>query len=312
MPLATMPKCFLDKLCITHEMSVEQWIDMSAELDLDGLEFYWGFTPWQEPAKLEAYRQRVADQGRRIAMMCYGPDFTQPDPQARQREIDMQKRAIEATSRLGASYCRVLSGQRRPEGPLETGIAWAAECITELLPFAAEHDVTLILENHYKDGTWHRPEYAQDRERFLAILRELPSPWLRVQYDPSNAIVAGIDPYELLDEVLDRVATVHASDRYLAGGTLDDLRRLDAHPTEGYAPMLKHGVIGEGLNDYDKIFATLARGGFGGWVSIEDGEGDTVEAGMENLRRSVTFLREKMTRWLGAPSHSHRTSGPHV
>lgn len=76
--------------------------------------------------------------------------------------------------------------------------------------------------------------------------------------------------------------------------------------------MLKHGVIGEGLNDYDKIFATLARGGFGGWVSIEDGEGDTVEAGMENLRRSVAFLREKMTRWLGAPSHSHRTSGPHV
>jgi sugar phosphate isomerase/epimerase len=154
--------------------------------------------------------------------------------------------------------------------------------------------VVLVLENHYKDGSWEYPEFAQGRERFLRILEALPSRWLRVQYDPSNAVVAGVDPYALLDEVIDRVATVHASDRYLEGGTLDDLRRLDADPAHGYARLLRHGVIGEGLNDFDRIFSRLAAAGFDGWVSIEDGEGETVEEGMENLRRSAAFLRRSM------------------
>lgn len=157
--------------------------------------------------------------------------------------------------------------------------------------------MVLTLENHYKDGTWEYPEFAQSRERFLRVLDAVRSPWLRVQYDPSNAVVAGIDAYELLDRVLDRVATMHASDRYLEGGTVEELRQLDADPQHGYARLMKHGVIGEGANDYDRIFSTLAAAGFDGWVSIEDGEGPTVEAGMENLRRSVGFLRGKMAEY---------------
>jgi sugar phosphate isomerase/epimerase len=52
---------------------------------------------------------------------------------------------------------------------------------------------------------------------------------------------------------------------------------------------LKHGVIGKGLNDYDKILAILKSVGFNGWISIEDGVN-----GMDELRESVTFLRRKM------------------
>jgi sugar phosphate isomerase/epimerase len=71
---------------------------------------------------------------------------------------------------------------------------------------------------------------------------------------------------------------------------------MSADATHGYAPFLKHGVIGRGLNDYDRIFATLAGAGFRGWISIEDGEGETVDQGMANLRESVAFLRDKIAR----------------
>jgi sugar phosphate isomerase/epimerase len=77
---------------------------------------------------------------------------------------------------------------------------------------------------------------------------------------------------------------------------VEDLRRLSADATNGYAPFLKHGVIGRGMNDYDRIFSTLAGAGFDGWISIEDGDGDTVEQGMANLRDSVTFLRGQIAR----------------
>jgi sugar phosphate isomerase/epimerase len=80
---------------------------------------------------------------------------------------------------------------------------------------------------------------------------------------------------------------MHASDRYLAEGTIEDLRREE--DSVGYARRLKHGTIGRGMNDYDKIFGILAEVGFNGWISIEDGVD-----GFEQLRESVTFLRKKM------------------
>ncbi len=293
MPLATFPKCFLDQLTVDHTMSVDDWIDLSAQFDVEGLEFYWGFTPADDPNELERIRTRVEGQDRSIPMMCYSSDFTKPDPAAREAEIREQKRAIEATARLGGSYCRVLSGQRRPGVGREQGLRWVTECIHELLPYADEHDVTLILENHYKDGYWEYPEFAQKMDVFLELLDRIgDDARLGVNYDPSNAIIAGDDPIELLEAVKDRVVTMHASDRYFEGGTLQDLRDMESEPQTGYADILEHGVIGEGLNDYDKIFSILNDAEFDGWISIEDGEDP--EKGLEEMHASIAFVRRKM------------------
>ncbi len=78
----------------------------------------------------------------------------------------------------------------------------------------------------------------------------------------------------------------------MISGTIEDLKSQDG--STGYAKNLKHGVIGKGLNDYDKIFSTLKAEGFDGWISIEDGEN-----GMEELRESVAFLRRKMAEHFG-------------
>ena len=106
-----------------------------------------------------------------------------------------------------------------------------------------------------------------------------------VQYDPSNAIVAGDDPIALLRAVAARVVSMHASDRSLAPGTtLDVLRQTDG--TLGYSPALQHGVTGKGLNDYHAIFRILAENDYKGWVSIEDGMN-----GMAEMAESLAFLR---------------------
>ncbi|MCP5109862.1 MAG: sugar phosphate isomerase/epimerase, partial [bacterium] len=99
--------------------------------------------------------------------------------------------------------------------------------------------------------------------------------------------LAGEDPLELLDRVRDRVLTMHASDRYLSEGTIDDLRREE--DSTGYARRLRHGAIGEGLNDYDAIFTQLRQAGFDSWISIEDG----VDS-FEQMHASVAFLRQKI------------------
>jgi sugar phosphate isomerase/epimerase len=77
---------------------------------------------------------------------------------------------------------------------------------------------------------------------------------LVAHYDPSNTYLAGEDPLELLKRVSHRVITMHASDRYLKEGTIEDLRKEEGGAA-GYAKRLSHGEIGKGLNDYDSIFA---------------------------------------------------------
>jgi sugar phosphate isomerase/epimerase len=280
-------------------MSLFEWLDLAARLDLDGVELYPRFFASLEPAYLNEVRRALTDNGLQMPMLCNSPDFTRPDPADRALEVEATRRMIALTAELGGSYCRVLSGQNRPGLDPGEALGWVIEALSALVRDAEAAGVVLVIENHYKDGLWLYPEFAQSHARYLAILDAVDSPWLRVQYDPSNAIVAGEDQYALLERVLPRVATVQASDRYLEGGTIEDLRGLAADPRHGYAPFLKHGVVGRGLNDYDRIFGTLARGRWDGWVSIEDGEGGTVEEGMANLRDSVVFLRGKLAEHFG-------------
>jgi sugar phosphate isomerase/epimerase len=288
--LAAFPKAWMDDLCVTGVMSLNTWIEMASTLGVDGLEMYSGMRDLQDPAGWPRWRAAVASRGMTIPMLCCSPGFTHPDPAFRQAQVAREKGWIDMTAALGGRYCRVLSGQRRPELSVEQGISLAAECITACLPHAAERGVTLVIENHYKDNYWTYPEFAQRMDVFCALVDRIDAktwPNFGVNYDPSNTILAGEDPLELLRRVRHRVVTMHASDRYLTSGTIEDLRREEQ--AAGYAARLSHGEIGKGLNDYDAIFSILREAGFDGWISIEDGVD-----GLEQLARSAEFLRTKI------------------
>lgn len=291
--LAAFPKAYMQALCKDGSMKLAQWFELAATLPIDGLEFYAGFLEMADESQWPVFRQQVADLGMTIPMLCCSPDFTHPDEAFRNAEIAKQKRWIEMTHALGGSYCRVLSGQKRPELSIDRGIRLAADCIEACLPYAQQHNVTLIIENHYKDDFWEYPEFAQQMEVFCELVETIQHPSFGVNYDPSNAYLAGDDPIELLKRVSHRVVTMHASDRYLIEGTLEDLRREEGGAA-GYAKRLRHGEIGKGLNDYDAIFSELRRVGFDSWISIEDGVD-----GIEQLRRSAEFLRGKIQQHWG-------------
>jgi len=289
--VAAFPKCYMDELVQTRTMSIFQWMDLAATLNVDGLEFYPGFLDsTADEEYLGRVRGRLADLRLAMPMLCVSPDFTQPNAASRAAEVETQRRMIGLAASFGARTCRVLSGQRRPEVSRADGVRWVVQCITELLPYAEEQGVILAMENHYKDNFWRYPEFAQKLDVFREIVEAIDSPFFGVNYDPSNAIIAGDDPLEVLEVVKHRVVSMHASDRYLAeGATLEALRQADG--TIGYAPDLRHGVTGRGLNDYDAIFGILAAHDYRGWVSIEDGMN-----GMGEMAESLAFLRGMIAR----------------
>lgn len=284
--LAAFPKCYMDELCVNRTMSLADWIEIGATLGVEGLEFYSGFLEDDE-AFLNKTKALLDKLGLQMPMLCCSPDFTEPDPDLLEKEVQREKRMIEITAFFGGKYCRVLSGQRRPGLSTDAGIAQVVRVIKDLLPSAEKNGVILSMENHYKDGYWRYSEFAQKMAIFTAIIEQIDSPWLGVNYDPSNTLLAGEDPLEMLNRVKHRVVSMHASDRYLSSGTLEDLRKEEE--VIGYASRLSHGVIGKGLNDYDKIFSTLNSVGFSSWISIEDGMN-----GIDEIRESVRFLKKKI------------------
>jgi sugar phosphate isomerase/epimerase len=286
--LAVFPKAFMKALCKDGTMTLEEWINLAVKLDIDGLEWYAGFLQMSDRRNWPLFRRIVEGNGKLIPMMCCSPDFTHPDKRFRENEIEKEKHWIDMTYALGGSYCRVLSGQRRPGLSIEDGLQFAIDCIYECLPYAQERNITLVLENHYKDDFWEYPEFAQQSDVFCKLSLSIQHPNFGVNYDPSNTYLAGEYPLELLKRVSSRVVTMHASDRYLKEGTLADLRKEESGAA-GYAKRLSHGEIGKGLNDYDAIFAELKMAGFNSWISIEDGVD-----GMDQLERSVSFLRKKI------------------
>ena len=292
--IAAFPKCWINELA-DGRMDLFDWIETSRQLECDGLEMYSEFLKDRSAGQLSRVRSAVESTGMVIPMMCFSPDFTIPDAKERVVQVRKQIDMIRVTAELGGGYCRTLSGQNRPEVPVETAMDWVVECIEACLPAAEEAGIKLVIENHYKDGFWTHREFAQKMDRFLEILRRIDSPTLGVQFDPSNAFVAGDDPISLLDAVLPRVLTCHASDRYLLPGTpLEELYQSDG--TVGYLDKLVHGVTGEGTNDYEAIFTRLSSLDRDLWISIEDGEN-----GLDEMKRSVDFLKGMRARHGLAP-----------
>jgi sugar phosphate isomerase/epimerase len=146
------------------------------------------------------------------------------------------------------------------------------------------------MENHYKDGFWIYPEFAQAHQLFIEIIQQIVSPWFGVNFDPSNAVFAGEDPIWVMAELKHRILTMHASDRYLKEGyKLEDIK----HFTQtGYSQAMSHGVIGKGVIDYHKVFEQLQSIKFSNWISIEDGVN-----GLGDLKDSVKFLRNKVNEY---------------
>src|SRR5579871_6142032 len=221
--ISVFPKCYFDEL-YQGRMNYLNWLRQAATLDAEGVEHYDGFFPSLDETGIEPVRRVLRETGQVSSLLCFSPDFTHPDAAERTRQVERQRAAIDLCVALDIHHCRTLSGQRYPGMTRREGIERTVEGIRRSLEYAEQRGVVLCMENHYKDGTWQYPEFAQPENVFLEIIGRIESPCFGVQYDPSNAIVGGYDPVPFLEKVKHRVVSMHASDRYLLpGATLEDL-----------------------------------------------------------------------------------------
>jgi sugar phosphate isomerase/epimerase len=285
MKLSCLPVSFFADI-LAGRMSVAAWAQMGAELGLDAIDLSILFVPDRSPAEVAALRREIETAGIRVAMVTSYPDFTHPDAGQRERELALAQEVMAVAAGLGAELVRVTAGQAHPETGRADGIAWAAEGLRRLVESTGSLGVVPVYENHAKPGAWTYTDFSQPPEIFLEIVRRTAEVGLGINFDTGNAATFADDPMALLDEVIGRVVSIHASDSAVRGE-------------------LRHVLLGTGVTPYPVLFGRLAQDGWDGWICMEEAS-NRGRAGVEAAASFVRQAWQEAQRRAGVPAPADR------
>lgn len=267
MKLSCLPVSFYEEM-INGPMSIVDWARIAVDVGLDAIDLSIILIQDRSPDYLEETRRKLNDLGIGVTMITTYPDFTHPDPAQRAREIAKSREEITIAARLGAEFVRVTAGQAHPDTGREDGVAWAVEALTEVVGFASESGLTIVYENHYKAPIWQYPDFSFPTEIFLEIVDRTSGTGLGVNWDTANTLAYGDDPIPVLEQVLDRVVSVHAAETAERGD-------------------LKPVLIGTGLAPFHEMFSMIKETRFDGWLCIEEAS----QQGVAGVEAAIKFIR---------------------
>ena len=268
MKLSCLPVSFFADITDGY-MSVAEWARMGAAIALDGIDLSILFVQDHSTSGLAALRREIEDSGIGVVMITTYPDFTHPEPVQRKRELALEQETVAVAAALGAEFVRVTAGQAHPDTGREEGITWAVEGLTRLVETTHDLGVTLVYENHGKPGAWEYTDFSEPPDIFLEIARRTADIGLGINFDTGNATSFAKDPVDLLDQVIDRVVTIHASD------------------TEAYGE-LRHVLLGTGATPYRELFGRLKQAGWDGWICMEEASFQ----GRQGVEAAARFIRQ--------------------
>ena len=131
-------------------------------------------------------------------------------------------------------------------------------------------------ENGVYLGVEQHGPYTAKIKRLTRILELVDSPWIRVNYDSGNTFLAGEDPYEMLDAVIDKVVHVHAK----------DISVQQAEKERGKVTGTAVGcACGDGVIDWTRIVRRLKKAGFAGVLSVECGTEEQAVRSLSHLNK---------------------------
>ena len=175
------------------EMTLEDFVDYCAKLNLDGTELTSYYFP-EEPSRdyLLNLKEQTFRLGLDISGTAIGNDFCLPEGEKRQAQLKLCRDWIDHAAVMGAPVIRIFAGKVPKGGTEEEALDLCVAGINESLDYAAEKGVLLALENH--GGITATPE------QLLSIVERVKdSKWFGVNYDSGNFRTE--DPYGDLEKI---------------------------------------------------------------------------------------------------------------
>jgi len=240
---------------------IRQALEEARALGYQGVELAFGAGELS-PSVTEAQCRRIRDEadslGMRLGTLISGYfwscPLSSPDPARRREAIDFTRKYIQAAHWLGVKTILVIPGAVAvpwdpsvPVVPYQQVWDNATASIEELLPLAADLDVTLALEN-----VWNR--FLVGPVEVKAIVDQFGSRHVACYFDVGNVVIQG-HPEHWIEILGPRIAAVHVKNfkREDCGGGL-----------HGFGDDLLAGDV-----DFEAVKSALVRIGYQGPITAE-------------------------------------------
>ncbi len=234
-------------------LTLEQYVDVCADMRLDGVELTQYYFPETGNAYLNRLKRQLLRRGLAVAGAAIGGSFCLASPDERKQHIAFTKEWLDISLRLGAPCLRIFAGPA-PEGHTEEeAFGWVVAGLKECAAKAEQVGVTIGVENHGGlTGT---------ADGLVRILKAVGSDWVAALLDFGNY---HRDPYAEFAQTAPHTVMTHVK------------------PTSDFA--------GErGWVDYRKVSEIMAQAGYRGFLSIEYEEPG--KDAMVEVPRFAAYLR---------------------
>jgi sugar phosphate isomerase/epimerase len=173
------------------EMTLFDFIDVSAGMGLDAVELTAYYFPETTPEYLAALKGRATRLGLDVSGTAVGNDFCVADPQKLRDQIASVKQWVEHTSRLGGKTIRIFAGNVPRGDTEEKARARCLEAIQEACDHAGKYGIYLALENH--------GGITATLDQMLTLVKAVKHDWFGVNFDTGNFHTP--DPYADLEKL---------------------------------------------------------------------------------------------------------------
>ncbi|MEE2522940.1 sugar phosphate isomerase/epimerase family protein [Pseudarthrobacter sp. J75] len=214
--------------------------------------------PWRDrvaEAGLENAAKMIADAGLRVSSLCRGGFLTAIDAEGQAEALEDNRAAIIEAATLGTrDLFLVVGGLAEGEKDVVAARQRVADRLEQLVPFAVENGVRLVLEPLH-------PMYAADRALISTLGQSLD---LAAPYDAS-AVGVAVDTFHVWwdPELKAQIERAGRENRIASYQVCDFNMPIAADP------LLSRGYMGDGIVDFATIGTWVRDAGYTGDIEVE-------------------------------------------
>ena len=191
-----------------------------------------------------------------------------PDKGRRAEAVARNAEYVRACAACGPINHFIVMLPEKPELPRAENFGYMVESFSQLAPVLEECRAHIAVEG------WPGPgALCCTPEGYRALFKEIPSPAMAINYDPSHLIRMNIDPLRFLNEFASRVAHVHGKDTQLLTENLYEYGSEQpptfARPVPFGGMVWRYTIPGHGVMRWTDAFRILEANGYAGCVCIE-------------------------------------------
>lgn len=278
-------------------LSVDEFLEKAKELGYEGVMLV-AKRPHVSPhdydkAARKKLKEKIESLGLTLVALAGYTDFTAGIDKPGIPNAEIQAAWVgeiaELAEDLGTDMVRIFTGYERPGIPYDKQYAEVVSGLKMAGKLAAEHGVTLVVQNHH--------DIALHHDAMHWLLEEVNMPNVMAGWDAWSPVLEGLSGEELRESILKMkpfIVNTIAAD-YVKHPRFNYVNNLTNYKEE--QAVMRAMPMGQGMIDYKTWFDALKEIGYQGWIVYEMCEVLDGGGSIENLDKTAKIFLEYMKQY---------------